>query len=256
MLFPGVLNANSPLPAITDGGRNIVGTVWMLCCVELSDWFQAYHLGWGGGSPSGWRWEVGKTLWSIRFLCSFRPWFSAPWCVWAFKTWKLENLFWTYFFIQTSKLFFVVLFFFLQRRRGQIILGCYFETQKWNWVLYLLMYKWRRVKDVLGTVISKYNLYSKSTVSRYYPNPIAGACRLGWPKAMQWTVASCLLSSATSLFVFPLWSSFFKVQQCPCKYWVRKTNHDSDCDFYYILQSKKNQSSPEWVVWLISAPSP
>lgn len=69
-------------------------------------------LGWRGGSPTGWRWEVGKTLWSIRFLCSFRPWFSAPWCVWAFKTWKLENLFWTYFFIQTSKLFFVLLFFY------------------------------------------------------------------------------------------------------------------------------------------------
>lgn len=111
-------------------------------------------LGWRGGSPTGWRWEVGKTLLGSSVPLGhdlvhpdvselLRPgnWRTCSGHIFSYRRVSC--------FLCCC---------FLQRRRGWMILGCYFETQKWNWILYLLMYKWRHVKDVLGTVISKYNL--------------------------------------------------------------------------------------------------
>lgn len=160
MLFQDVLNANSPLPAITDGGRYIGGTVWMLCCVAASDWLQAYHLGWGG------RW--GKHYEELGSSAPLGHDLVHPD---VFEFLRSEN--WRtcsrHIFSRQTNTFFFIFIFYKGGGDGSS-LAAILSTQKWNWVLYLLMYKWRHVKDVLCTVISKYNLYSKSTGSRYYPN--------------------------------------------------------------------------------------
>lgn len=193
MLFQDVLNANSPLPAITDGGRYIGGTVWMLCCVAASDWLQAYHLGWGG------RWgkhyeELGSSAPLghdlvhpdvFEFLRS-ENWRTCSRHIFSRQT----NTFFYFFFTKEEGMDHPWLLFWVHRNETEFC-TCLCTNEDMSRMSFALS--------------------SQNTICIQSPQgvditqiPIAGACRLGWPKAIQWTIASCLLFSATSLSVTPL----------------------------------------------------
>lgn len=210
MLLLDVLKANSPLLAVTDGWRDVNGTkfVTVLLCWSLrliSSFICCRKRGLITGIETGGGERIMKhyvpLLISAMILghpnvCEFlwpENWKTCSWRLFPYKRTRL---------LKKKK----------KRSRGVNHPWLLFWVHRNEiWFLYLLMYRWGNVKDVLCTIISKCNFYSKSTVGKYYPDSYSWClCARASPKyycEMELLVCHDL---ATSLLMFSLFSLLFQ----------------------------------------------